>query len=204
MKSFLKYPFILVFLSIASWANSQQKVSVKIDEIGNAKIEITATMNAQQWQVWLANLGNNPAALKHEIESSMPAVFLDNFKLSKDDMNRSFTLSLNAYGLCKINKKGKWIIETDQKNAQITELDDGKYMLMSNPADGLGQQTYLIEFPDEAKKIKIDEDAFGQTIFKFDMNNSTSNLNITRWAGILLLLIGGGMIGLKSRSKIQA
>ncbi|WP_157957316.1 hypothetical protein [Winogradskyella tangerina] len=178
-------------------AQSQQKIEMRIDSIGNAKLTVSMNMNAQQWQVWNSNYGNNPSALKRDIERSMPAYFLDDFKLEKDDMNRSFNLSLNAYGVCEINKRGKWIVDTDQKNAQLTELTDHKYMLVSSPPEYGGnlQQTFIIELPKDAKGIKIDKDAYGKSVFEFDMDAPSSGFNFMRWAGIFLIVIGGGLAG---------
>lgn len=186
-----------LMLSINMSAQSQQKIEMRIDSIGNAKLNVSMTMNAQQWQVWNSNYGNNPSALKRDIERSMPAYFLDNFKLDKDDMNRSFNLSLNAYGVCEINKRGKWIVDTDQKNAQLTELTEHKYMLVSSPPEFGGnlQQTFIVELPSDAKGIKIDKDAYGKSVFEFDMDAPSGGLNLMRWAGILLMVVGGGLAG---------
>jgi phage gpG-like protein len=198
MKTLIKIITVcILFFSTNSNAQSQQKIEMRIDSIGNAKLTVSMTMNAQQWQVWNSNYGNNPSALKRDIERSMPAYFLDDFKLDKDDMNRSFNLSLNAYGVCEINKRGKWIVDTDQKNAQLTELTENKYMLVSSPIEYGGnlQQTFIIELPNDAKNIKVDKDAYGKSVFEFDMDAPTSGFNFMRWSGILLLIIGGGWLG---------
>ena len=125
------------------------------------------------------------------------AAYTDDFKLDKDDMNRSFNLSLNAYGVCDINKRGKWIVDTEQKNAQLTELTENKYMLVSSPQEygGSLQQTFIIELPETAKNIKTDKNAFGKSVFEFDMDAPSSGFNVMRWAGILLIVIGGGWAG---------
>ena len=185
---------LFFFIGISTAQQTQQKIEMKIDSIGNAKITVSMTMNAQQWQVWTSSLGNNPAALKREIERSMPAYFLDDFKLEKDDMNRSFSLSLNAYGTCKIDKRGKWTLETYQKDANVTELTDHKYMLVSSPPElgGAVQQTFLVEFPEAAQDIKIDKDAFSQSVFEFKMDGpSSSGLNYLRYAGLFFIVVGG-------------
>jgi hypothetical protein len=185
---------LALFCLSANGQQSKQKIEMRLDSVGNAKLKISMTMNAQQWQMWLGSLGNNPAALKREIERALPAYFLDEFKLEKDDMNRSFTLTLNAYGVCEINKRGEWIVRTDQKDADVTELTDHKFMMVSSPPEmgGALQQTYILEFPSSAKKIKVDKDAFGETIFKFDMENpGGSGLNLLRWSGLAFILIGG-------------
>ena len=192
-----------LLLSTVINAQLQQKIEMRIDSIGNAKLNVSSTMNAQQWQVWNSNYGNNPSALKRDIERNMPAYFLDDFKLEKDDMNRSFNLSLNAYGACEINKRGKWVVDTDQNNAQLTELTDNKYMLVSSPPEYGGnlQQTFIIELPKDAKNIKTDNDAFGKTVFEFDMDPPSSGFNVMRWAGILLIIVGGGWAGKSALEK---
>lgn len=187
------FTVLLLVVSINGYSQIQQKIEMKVDAIGNSKITLAMTMNAGQWQTWLQTLGNNPAALKREMERAMPAYFLDDFKLEKNDMERSFVLSLNAYGACKVDKRGNWTLDTDQKNANITTLTDHKYILVSSPPElgGNIQQTFTIEFPEEAENIKIDKDAYGKTLFKFQMRNATAGFNIMLWAGVLLLLLGG-------------
>ena len=204
MKKIIKILAVaLVLFSVKVNGQSQQKIEMRIDSIGNAKLNISMTMNAQEWQIWNSNYGNNPSALKRDIERGLPAFFLDNFKLEKDDMNRSYNLSLNAYGVCDINKRGKWIVDTDQKNAQLTELTENKYMLVSSPPEFGGnlQQTYIIELPEDAKNIKTDKDAFGKSVFEFDMEPPSSGFNLMRWAGILLIVVGGGWAGKNVLSK---
>tara|TARA_R110000850_G_scaffold80862_1_gene173472 strand:- start:10182 stop:10832 length:651 start_codon:yes stop_codon:yes gene_type:complete len=190
---------LFLFCSLVFTAqNSRQEIHMKIDSIGDAHIKVTMTMNAQQWQNWSASFGNNPSALKREMERSMPSYFLDNFKLEKDDMNRSFELSLKAYGVCKINKRGKWSFDTDQKDANATELTSQKYMLVSSPPEfgGTLQQTYIVEFPEAAKDIKLDKDAFGNSIFEFKMDGpSKGNSRTLSIAGFVLLLVGGVWTG---------
>ncbi|WP_412560114.1 hypothetical protein [Winogradskyella sp. MIT101101] len=198
MKTLVKITIVCVLLfGMKVNAQSQQKIEMRIDSIGNAKLNISMSMNAQEWQIWNSNYGNNPSALKRDIERGMPAYFLDDFKLEKDDMNRSFNLSLNAYGACEINKRGKWMVDTEQKNAQLTELAENKYMLVSSPPEygGSLQQTFIIELPKDAKNIKTDKNAFGKSVFEFDMEAPSSGFNIMRWAGLLLIVVGGGWAG---------
>ncbi|WP_282040773.1 hypothetical protein [Winogradskyella flava] len=197
MKTLVRIFIVYVlFFSTDIKAQSQQKIEMRIDSIGNAKLNISMTMNAQEWQTWNANYGNNPSALKRDMERAMPAYFLDDFKLEKDDMNRSFSLRLNAYGACEINKRGKWLVDTDQKNAQLTELTENKYMLVSSPPEFGGnlQQTFIIELPEDAKNIKTDKDAFGKSVFEFDMDAPSPRFNILRWGGILLIIVGGSWV----------
>lgn len=194
---------MIVCSTLLSAQQAQQKIDMKLDNVGNAKLTLSMTLTAQQWQTWNSTLGNNPAALKREVERSMPTYFLEDFKLEKDDMNRSFTLSLTALGVCKIDKRGKWSFETGQKNANVTELTDHKFMLVSSPPElgGAIQQTYTVEFPDEAKKVKLDKDSFGESVFQFEMNGPTSSSGLMKWSGIFLIIVGGAWFGKNQLKK---
>lgn len=199
----MKAKFILILLILGQWGMAQQSsqnIEMNIDPLGNAELKISMKMNAQQWQIWNSNFGNNPAALKREIERSMPGYFLGDFELKKQDMERSFEFELKAYGVCKIDKRGKWSLETDEKDVNLTKLTDNKYMLVSSPPEygGQLQQTFIINFPEEATDIEVDEDSYGKTVFEFKMQEPSSGINLMRWAGILFILAGGALAGKKS------
>ena len=164
MKAILSIALVIVTQLLT--AQQSQNLEMNIDPLGNADLKISMKMSAQQWQMWNGNFGSNPAALKREIERAMPGYFLGDFKLNKKDMDRSFELTLKAYGVCKIDKRGNWSLETDEKDANLTKLTDSKYMLVSSPTEygGQLQQTFLVNFPEEAEGIKVDTDSYGKTI----------------------------------------
>lgn len=193
-KLFLLTAAILLLANTLSMGQQQMKqhITMRLDSIGNATITLSMKMNAASWQMWLQTYGNNPAALKRQMEQEMPAYFLDDFKLEKKDMDRSFVFSVKAYGVCKVDKQGNWILETDEKNVELTKLSDQKYMYVATPPEfgGQVQQTNIIEFPEEAQGIDIGTDAYGKTQFKFKMEQSSSGVDGLRWAGILMLLTG--------------
>lgn len=188
---------LIIFLlsCVLTHAQSGQKINVKLDSIGNARFSIEVKLSAQEWDVWNSSYGNNPAMIKRELERSMPAYFLDDFNLEKNDMERSFRLDFNGYGVCEIDKKGKWIINTDQKNAEITDMNNNKYMLVSQPEPNSGQVMMTLQFPDEANKIKQDKDAFGNSIFSFKMDGNHGKSNYFGLGGIIFILLGiGGIV----------
>ncbi|MFK7970474.1 MAG: hypothetical protein AB8F95_08910 [Bacteroidia bacterium] len=206
MKNFIYILLALMAFCLHTTASAQsmkQKIHMRIDSLGDAHIDISMNMDASSWQNWTQTVGNNPALLKREIERTMPGYFLDDFKLDKNDMDRSFKLSLRAYGVCKVDKKGRWSLETDEKNPDITELTEHKFMLVSSPEEfgGQIQQTYIVEFPEVAQNVKVDKDAFGKTSFEFKMQNpARGGFNFLRWGGVLLML-GGVVLAVVSGKK---
>ncbi|MEO0470203.1 MAG: hypothetical protein AAF206_11320 [Bacteroidota bacterium] len=197
---YFAYILTLGLLSLTCHLPAQQlsqKIEMNLDKLGNANLTLSMKMGASQWQNWIQSLGNNPAALKRQVERDMPAFFLDDFQLEKNDMERSFTLSLKAYGVCKVDKRGNWVLETDDKDVDLTELTDHKFMYVNSPAEygGQLQQTTIVEFPEEAQAIKVDEDAYGKTVFKFDMEGDAGGGGWMRYTGIVLCVLGAAWAG---------
>jgi hypothetical protein len=172
----------------------KQRLEMRIDSIGNARIKVSMTMNAGQWQMWLQSGGNNPAIMKRTMERALPAYFLDDFNLVRNDMERSFELSFNAYGVCQVNRRGKWIVNTEQKNTEITTLTDRKYMMVSMDAINNLQVTQFLDFPSKARNITISKDAYERTQFEFDMDSPRHKMGATFWIGLLLILSGLGWL----------
>jgi hypothetical protein len=183
-----------VFPLLAQIEPLRQRIDMRIDSIGNAYMKVSMTMNAGQWQMWLQSGGNNPAIMKRTMERALPGYFLDEFNLVRNDMERSFEFSFKAYGACQVNRRGKWIVNTEQKNAEITTLTDRKYMMASMDAMNNLQITQFLDFPSEARNITISKDAYDRTQFEFDMDSPAHKTGATFWIGLLLILSGSGWL----------
>ncbi|MFA0963662.1 hypothetical protein AB9P05_17790 [Roseivirga sp. BDSF3-8] len=199
----MKYILIILCLAVSFTSYGEdilkQKIEMRIDSIGDARVVVSMNMNANQWQVWNQTYGNNPAMLKRAMERQLPGYFMDDYNLEKDDMNRSFTFSFTAYGVCKVDKKGRWILETEDENPDITELSENKYMLVTTENSGGVpiQQTQIITFPDGAEGIEIDKDSFNKTQFEFKMAEVGGGVASTFWIGLALAAAGmvwGGVV----------
>ena len=204
MKS-TKITFFLLaffFLQTALSQVTDQQIDMRIDSIGDAHLKVSMEMNAQQWEGWVQSYGNNPAALKREMERALPSYFLDDFKFEKDDMNRSFELTFKAYGACDVDRKGRWTMNTETKDAKVTELTERKFMMVESPQEfgGSIRQTTTITLPQQAENVKIDTDAFGKTVLVFEMDEPGSGMNYAQWGGILLFVVGAGATAFRARS----
>jgi len=183
-----------VFQLFAQREPLRQRIEMRIDSIGNAHMKVSMTMNAGQWQMWLQSGGNNPAIMKRTMERALPGYFLDDFNLVRNDMERSFEFSFKAYGVCQVNRRGRWIVNTEQKNAEITTLTDAKYMMVSMDAMNNLQITQFLDFPKEAKNITITKDPYDRTQFEFDMDPPYQKMGAAFWMGLLLILTGSGWL----------
>ncbi|HNR18998.1 MAG TPA: hypothetical protein PKN75_01990 [Bacteroidia bacterium] len=163
-----------------------------LDEYGNSKVIYSCKMNASQWDNFKRSTGNNQSLLKREIEKGLPAFFLSDFEYKEDAMDRSYSLSFNAKGVATINSKGKWVVDLDAKNPDVTKLSDNTYMMITESSAGgqLIQTTNKLVFPESATDIKEEKDSFGKAIFTFDMGGSSGMGKAMQYGGIGLIVAG--------------
>lgn len=172
-----------------------------LDEKGNSKVIYGSKMNAGQWDNFKRSMGNNQSLLKREIERSLPAFFLSDFEYKEDAMDRSYSLSFNAAGVAKINSKGKWVVDLETKNPDVTKLSDNTFMMITESSSGgqLIQITNKLIFPESASNIKEEKDSFGKAIFTFDMGGGSGMGKALNYGGIGLIVAGLLMGWKKSR-----
>lgn len=180
------------------------KVNIEFlaDEYGNAKVTYGMKMNASQWDNFKRSMGNNQSLLKRQMERGMPAYFLSDFDYKEDAMDRSYTLSFNAYGVCKIDENGKWYAELGDKNPDVTKLSDNTYMIISDMSEGgmLIQANQKIIFPSSASNIKEEKDSFGKARFTFDMTGNSNTGMAMQYGGIGLMVLAAFLGWKKSKT----
>lgn len=190
---------IIVFISLVFCVNvyAQEIKPFKInlefslDEYGNGKVVYSTKMNASQWDNFKRSTGNNQSLLKRELERALPGYFLSGFDYKEDAMNRSYSLSFNAAGVATINNSGKWVVDLDSKNPDVTKVSDNVYMMISESSAGgqLIQTTQKLIFPESASNIKEEKNSFGKAIFTFDMGGASKMGNAMQYGGIGLMVL---------------
>lgn len=199
--------FLLSILTI-NFTSAQEikpfKVNVefKLDENGSSKVVYSAKMNAGQWDNFKRTMGNNQSLLKREVERGLPAFFLSDFEYKEDAMERSYSLSFNAQGVATVNNTGKWVVDLEAKNPDVTKLSDNTYMMITESSSGgqLIQITNKLIFPESASNIKEEKDSFGKAIFTFDMGAGGGMGMAMQYGGIGLIVAGLFLGWKKSKS----
>ncbi len=186
---------ITVIVSITCFARQQieplkQNLVFRIDRWGNSDLEVGMQLNAAQWGNFKSYVGTNLSILKRNIERALPAYFLQDFKYEEKPMDRSYTLKFKAFGVAKQKDKNKWVIEMDYKNPDVTPLAENVYLITSNYVNsaGLMQQSTKLFFPEGAKNIKEETDAFGNAVFTYESKMPGFDFPVLLISGIVLVL----------------
>jgi hypothetical protein len=202
------FALILIFIIstdlVAQEIIKPLKVNIEflVDKYGNAKTTYSMKMNASQWDNFKRSMGNNPSLLKRTMERSMPAYFLSDFDYKEDAMDRSYTLTFNAFGVCRPGPDGRWHAELGEKNPDVTKLSDNSYMIISEVSSGgtIIQANQKVIFPDEASDIKMEKDAFGKALFSFKMSGTSGSGKVMMYGGIGLIALGLLLLWKNTRS----
>lgn len=203
MNHIQKILFVIAFLLLTSPAQSQQGDVMKqsmnfiIDENGNSVIEISMKLNAAMWDNFKRSMGSNVSILKREMERALPGYFLTEFDYKEEEMDRTYTLSMKALGVCEVDKKGKWVLAMEEKNPDVTQASDNIYLLTNtlNENGMVLQQNIKVTFPESASNIEIDKDSFGKAKFTFEMpSGRVGGMPVYLVAGSVLLAAGAFLL----------
>ena len=163
-----------------------QVIDVNIDKLGNANLTSTQKYNAMAWNAVKQSMGNNTALYKSYLQRAMPKYFLDNFKYTEEEMDRTNHISFTVAGMAHINQDGKWQLDMDEKNPDITQTSGGDFImkLTLNENGSDLPQTQKLKLPPGASNAKIDHDSFGNAILTYSLPNG-------KFVSILLTVLGG-------------
>lgn len=188
---------------VIAQTNFTQTMTYRVHDKGSAAVELTQKMNAQQWQMFKANVNaSNMAVKKRDMERMLPMVVLKNFKYSDDDIERTSKFTFDIDGIAEYTGNNKWSIKLESKNPQIEKLTDNSYMLTSNSATvdgGVYQVIQKVHLPEKATSIEVNKDAFGMAKLDYNLKSESGGLPIMLIGGSILTLAGAGLFVIKKK-----
>lgn len=181
----------------------KQTLDMTIDNLGNAVVEASQKLNAQQWDIMKREIGSNTSIFKNAMQKALPKYYLTDFDYTEQPMERTYKLKFKVLGICYINKDGKWQSDLESKDPDITKLSDREFMTTADMMSGgvFIQQTQKLHLPSGVKDAKIEKDSFGKAILTYSTN--TGGTNYLMYLGILVVLAGGWMFYKNSQSAVS-
>ncbi len=207
-KHLIKLIALFLLINTTYTSNAQEVVQgikqvfdITPDNIGNAMVEVSMKLNAQQWDMFKRNTGNNTNIFKRNMEKALPKYYLTDFNYSEDQMDRSYKIKFKVLGLCYLNKDGLWESKLEVKNPDVTKLSDKEFVLTQDVLMNgtLFQQTQKVHLPDGVKDARIDKDSFGKAVLHYSTSTG-SFFSVISIIGMLLTLGGGFLLFKSSRT----
>jgi LPXTG-motif cell wall-anchored protein len=179
----------------------KQTVDMRIDQLGNADLDVSMNLNAAQWDHFKQTTGNNVSLLKRAMERALPKYYLTNFSYAEQPMDRTYEMKFKALGICTMNRDGVWEAKLDTKKPDITKLSDREFVMTEDVLTNgvLVQQTIKLHLPSVAEGTKVEKDSFGKAEITYTTGQDILSKALTA-LGILLVLLGGWLFYKSSRT----
>ena len=170
-----------------------QEIDYTIDNHGDAHTEFRQKMTASQWQNFKESpIARNPSIFKRDLERSLTAMQLDDFKNEMNEDTRSSVTHFTARSMATYKGNGKWEMKLEAKNPNITQLTDNAYLITNNLMVGgnIIQQLQKIFLPKNATDIKQTTDTYDNAVFTYTLHVEESSVNFLLFFGIAIFLFG--------------
>lgn len=168
----------LMLMPARAWAMPSDKFTaawaITVNELGDAKIDITFRYDAQTYAVWQRKYGLNPSLLRRDLGKYLTPyeVPANSFKVNdQNKMDREITVSLVAKGYMTCKNDDIWQTEMPkkyQKNDRVanhytffgaSKMDDGRVM----------EETIQLVLPMAATDFSEDKDERGNTTIRYKL-----------------------------------
>lgn len=114
---------LLLAVLVAPGARLLAQVSPKtasaIEEVapnGSATLTMTFTYDAAAWAQWRATTGDDPARTRAVLRYSFGANYaFDDFKLERDDLNRTAKIMMHSAVLSELRRDGRYAVQVDEE-----------------------------------------------------------------------------------------
>jgi len=182
---------ICLYFSVQSQDMIKETYNYKISGNGDATVIFSRTYTAAEWQQSLSFISNE-GLLITGLKRIFPKYFLEDFKFTKNEEQRSFNMSFVIRGFCETDKKGNMIIKFMSKDADIKKIseEDNKFMSVETNILYNTLETHIFELPKNAKNVSVEKDSFGYPYIKFDMSHLYIKNYFWLFSGVLSLIIG--------------
>lgn len=175
----------------------QQDIVVAIDRLGDAELSATFTLPAAQWRLWNQTYGQNEYLLKRDFEHQFSAVVLHDFKLERDEMNRTATLRMKGAATAEYRGNGTWEAELE-KGVRGTRVSDTVWQFSKSTVEGgaILQQTFRVSLPKGARDAEQVNGEFGVPVLRYTLRPERRSPwlllggTVLGVAGLTLLLLG--------------
>ena len=164
--------------------------TIRLNKLGDAQFEVSEKMTENQWQYFKQSpLMTDVSIAKREMENSMSAYVIEDFKRDIDEVNRIAKMSFTIKAEAQYDGNGNWEVKTDYKNPHIEKLTDKEYMMTDNYSDGgeAYNENFKIFFPDGSKDVQQTTDEFGKTKFTYKLG--PGGVSLMSWNNILGVLL---------------
>jgi hypothetical protein len=162
----------------------------KIDEHGDAAVEVTFQYNATKWAKWKEEYANHPDIVLRDMRYTMAAAVIEDFSLEKDDVQRKALGKIKARALARYRNGGEFVVEIPKALTLVTGADKDWIFSSTSGRNGeIVSTTERLKLPAGANDVHLSPGGdFNNLIYTIDV--SPARPKGWMFAGVAMLCTG--------------
>ena len=204
LASFLLVLAALVLLPVSVRAQAAPKTANIIQDVasdGSIALSVEMSFDAAAWRQWKSQVGDDPSRLRAMMKHQFSALVIDDFKLEKDDLNRTAKLTMRSPAGPELRKDGRFRIAIEKEFRLVNNNGREWFFSGNNPLANNSLQTIRIVMPANAVGVTLvgPGNTYQGLIYSVKVPAGKSRAFVI--SGAVLALMGAGALaaGLLSR-----
>jgi hypothetical protein len=168
----------------------QQDITLRVDPLGDAALQVEFQLSAKQWINWKSSYGDHPSIMKRDIVDRLCTQEIYDFEEPKKaEMDRKATISLKGRGAARYKGDGKFEVLLPANLKEMMHNETEWVFVHTEPAAHgvLLQQKQKIVLPSGAREIHLAAPVDGQQKLTYELPppKGLNLANVLFFSGIL-------------------
>lgn len=188
-----------VIIALAPVAAHAQPAAKSLDETvelaanGSGTVTVACSFDAGPWAVWKANFGDDPARARASLRYNLGArVAFDGFKLERDDLNRTATMSVHSAVAAELRPDGRFSCPIDKEFRLVNNVDR-VWFFSGNIAGVLS--TIKVVLPEAASDASLVNVGSAEQALTYELPRTHGSAHKYLVAGLALAAVGVVLMG---------
>lgn len=201
---------VALVAGVAVYAQATPKTLDAVQEIGpdgTTSLNIRMTFDASNWSAWKMMVGDQPARLRASFQHQFSAFAIEDFKVDRDDMNRTAQISMRSPAGPEIRKDGSFRIPIEKEFRLVNNTGREWFFSGINPYAGNSLNTMKVTLPANLIEASLANAGTSEQALVYTLAVAPGPSRVFLMAGAVLL--GAGVVlvvlgVLLRRTKVEA
>lgn len=204
MKTRILLSFAAAFLAwvsiprtaLAQFAPKTANLVYDLGSDGSLQLAMEMTFDAAAWRQWKSQVGDEPSRLRAMMKHQFSAYVVDDFKLEKDDLNRTAKISMRSPAGPELRKDGRFRIPIEKEFRLVNNTGREWFFSGNNPYANNSLQTIRFVLPANAQGVALNAAGSAEQGLIYSLVVPAGRSRTVIIAGAIVMLLGAAVLAL--------
>jgi len=167
---------------------------------GSVAFSVRSTFDADAWATWKVQVGDQPARLRAMFQHQFAATVIEDFKLERDDLNRTASVSMRSPVGPILRRDGTFFLPMEKEFRLVNHTGREWFFSGNNPHAGNSLNTVKLVLPANVVEISLINPGTSEQGLVYSLAVAAGPSRILVWVGGVILVVGAvgltvGLIG---------